>query len=192
MSNTDTKKKAIRTDAVLFDLIVLCFFLLLTLLSFAYNPRARSIPLGLGILGSVMIFMQLLVDALPALRSKLRFVSATGLLAKEEQTPPKGAARIDSEDTPASDQTRAVNASADIQIGREWWRVLRVILWLTGFIALLGFTNYLVAVGAFIVLVTRFEAKESWKRATKPSPPVKASGPAIAHRLKNPTASLPG
>ena len=52
-----------------------------------------------------------------------------------------------------------------ISIGREWGRVLRVVLWLVGFIVLLAFTNYLIAVGAFIVLMTRFEAKQSWKKA---------------------------
>ena len=99
-----------------------------------------------------MTLMQLLVDALPSLRSKLRFVNAAGLLAKEDQTQPP-------------DQTLPAGAESGIGIGREWWRVLRVVLWLAGFIALLAFTNYLIAVGAFIVLVTRFEAKQSWKKA---------------------------
>jgi hypothetical protein len=90
MSNTDKKQKAVRTDAVLFDLIILSFFLLLALLSFDYNPRARSIPMALGILGSLMTLMQLMVDAFPGLRPKLRFVNAAGLLAKEDQARPKG------------------------------------------------------------------------------------------------------
>jgi hypothetical protein len=34
-----------------------------------------------------------------------------------------------------------------------------------GFIVLLGFTYYLIAVGAFVIAVTKFEAKESWKRS---------------------------
>jgi uncharacterized integral membrane protein len=165
MSNGKRKQNAVQTDAILFDLIILCFFLLFALISFAYNPRARSIPLGLGILGSVMTFMQLMVDAFPRLRSKLRFVSATGLLAKEDQARLKDAEKPDSEGITASDPTRPVIAGKGISIGREWGRVLRVVLWLAGFIALLAVTHYLIAVGAFIVLVTRFEAKESWKRA---------------------------
>jgi hypothetical protein len=100
MSNRNRKQKAVQTDAVLFDLIILGFFLLFAFISFAYNPRARSIPLALGILGSVMMLMQLLVDALPGLRSKLRFVSATGLLAKEDQTRLKGSEEPDSEGIP--------------------------------------------------------------------------------------------
>lgn len=165
MSNGNRKQKAVRTDAILFDLIILSFFLLLALLSFDYNPRARSIPMALGILGSLMTLMQLIVDALPGLRSKLRFVSATGLLAKEGQARPKEPQKTDSEVISASDQAPTASARSGISIGREWWRVLRVVLWLAGFIVLLAFTNYLIAVGAFIVLVTRFEAKQSWKNA---------------------------
>jgi uncharacterized integral membrane protein len=165
MSNGNRKQSAVRVDAILFDLIILCFFLLLALISFAYNPRARSIPLGLGILGSVMTVMQLMVDSLPGLRSKLRFVSATGLLAKEGQARLKGPEKPESEGIPTADPTSPVRVGNGINIGREWWRVLRVVLWLAGFIVLLAATHYLIAVGAFIVLVTRFEAKESWKRA---------------------------
>lgn len=165
MSDEKRKQKTVRTDAILFDLIILVFFLLLAVLSFAYNPRARSIPMALGILGSVMMLMQLLVDALPGLRSKLRFVGATGLLAKEDSARPKGPKKPHSEGIPPSDQAPPVSAGNGLSIGGEWWRVLRVVVWLAGFIVLLAFTNYLISVGVFIVLVTRFEAKESWKRA---------------------------
>jgi hypothetical protein len=165
MSNTDKNKKAVRIDAVMFDLVILIFFLLLTLISFAYNPRARSIPLGLGILGSLMTLMQLMVDALPGLRSKLRFVSAAGLLATEDRVRLKDQKRTESESISTDDPTPMVSVRNGTSIGREWWRVLRVVLWLAGFIFLLGFTNYLIAVSAFIVLVTRLEAKQSWKRS---------------------------
>lgn len=165
MSSGNRKQKAVQTDAILFDLIILSFFLLFALISFAYNPRARSIPLALGILGSVMMLMQLLVDAFPSLRSKLRFVGATGLLAKEDQARIKGSQKPDSEGVSASEPAPPLGSRKSISIGLEWWRVLRVVLWLAGFIVLLAFTNYLIAVGAFIVLVTRFEAKQSWKNA---------------------------
>ena len=36
---------------------------------------------------------------------------------------------------------------------------------LAGFIVLLGKTHYLIAVGGFVTLVTRIEARESWKRS---------------------------
>ena len=49
--------------------------------------------------------------------------------------------------------------------GTEWGRVAKVVLWVAGFIALLGLTHYLIAVGAFVALITRLESKEPWKTA---------------------------
>jgi hypothetical protein len=159
------KKRAIQIDAVIFDLIIMGFFLLLALLSFGYNPRARSIPLGLGIVGSVMSLLQFLVDALPRVRSKLRFVSSSGVLATEEKFLRKDAgsqrAKLPDEPekrAPAPEEREKVKPI-------EWWRVFRIVLWLVGFIVLLALTNYLIAVGAFVVLATKLEARESWKRA---------------------------
>lgn len=165
MGNERKRGPSVQTDAIIFDSILLCFFILLALVSFGYNPRARSIPLALGVVGAVLVFIQLLVDALPNLRSKLGFVGATGLLAKGSQPRVKGPEKPDSEAIPASDPTQPLRVRKAISIGREWWRVLRVVLWLVGFIVLLAFINYLIAVGAFIVLVARLEAKETWKRA---------------------------
>ena len=90
MADKKSEKQVIRGDAILFDVIIMAFFLLLAIVSLNYNPRARSIPLGLGILGSVMMFLQFLVDALPRVRSKLRFVSQSGILAGENKFQPKG------------------------------------------------------------------------------------------------------
>ncbi|NIS63218.1 MAG: hypothetical protein GTO13_21765 [Proteobacteria bacterium] len=165
MANKTRKKHVILNDAVLFDLIIMSFFLLLAVVSLDYNPRARSIPLALGIVGSVMMFMQFLVDALPSVRSKLRFISQSGLLADQDQFRPRGLVTPGPEVITDSDQTPPPSREAEKSIVVEWWRVLRVTLWLVGFIVLLGFTYYLIAVGAFVIAVTKFEAKESWKRS---------------------------
>ena len=163
-SDKGQEKRRFRTDAVLFDLIILCFFLLLAIVSIKYNPRARSIPLGLGVLGSIMTFMQLLVDALPG-RSIFRFVASGGMLAKEDRFPARASDRSEAkalEEPPGGDPS---SQDGERKPPAEWLRVFRVVLWLAGFIVLLGLTNYLIAVGAFIVLVTKLEAKKSWVRA---------------------------
>jgi hypothetical protein len=165
MGNKRDEKRAFLSDAILFDVIIILFFLLLTIMSLNYNPRARSIPLGLGIVGAAMMFLQFLVDALPRVRSKLRFVSQSGILAGESQFQPKGLGTPKVEAVTVPDQT--VLSPQEEMKGKatEWWRLFRVILWLAGFIVLLSFTNYLVAVGAFVVLATRLEARETWKRS---------------------------
>jgi len=165
MADKRGEKRVRLIDAVLFDLIMMSFFLLLAVVSLDYNPRARSIPLALGIVGSVMMFMQFLVDALPSVRSKLRFISQSGLLAGEDQFQPKGSAPPGVEAETELDQAGPSSIEKAQNIVGEWWRVLRLILWLVGFIVLLGFTHYLIAVGTFVILVTKLEAKESWKRS---------------------------
>jgi len=147
------KQKAFNiNDRVIFDLIIFIFFSLLAVISLEYNPRARSIPLGLGLIGSFMIFMQLLVDAMPKLKRKLRFISQSSLLDTERK--PK-----------ESKVTEKPAAKQETGSLHEWWRLFRVLLWLTGFIVLLAYVNYLIAVGAFTILATRLEAGESWKRS---------------------------
>lgn len=164
MGNRKDKKQAILRDAILFDVIIMVFFLVLAIMSLNYNPRARSIPLGLGIVGAAMMFLQFLVDALPRVRSKLRFVSQSGILAGESQFQPGlGTPRVEAVTVP--DQTVLSPQEKMKSKATEWWRLFRIILWLVGFIVLLSFTHYLIAVGAFIVLATRLEARETWKRS---------------------------
>lgn len=165
MAKKKGEKHITLNDAVLFDLIIMGFFLFLAIVSFEYNPRARSIPLALGIVGSTMMFLQLIVDALPMVRSKLRFVSQSGLLAGARQFGPRGSVTPEAEAATGPDQTPLSSREEPQSKVAEWWRVLRVILWLVGFIILLGFTHYLIAVGAFVILATKLEAQESWKRS---------------------------
>ncbi|MEW6671903.1 MAG: tripartite tricarboxylate transporter TctB family protein [Thermodesulfobacteriota bacterium] len=159
MTTEQQPKRLIINDRVIFDLLVFVFFLLLAIMSLEYNPRARSIPLGLGLIGSFMIFMQLLSDAFPKLKSKLRFISQSSLLETESKPKESSAAK-----KPAAGSGRPA-VQEETESRSEWWRLFRVILWLAGFILLLAYVNYLIAVGAFTVFATRMEAGESWKRS---------------------------
>jgi len=154
------KQKAFNiNDRVIFDLIVLIFFLLLAVMSLEYNPRARSIPLGLGLIGSFMMFMQLLVDAVPKLKGKLRFISQSSLLDTERK-PKEG--NISKKPATVRDQPAAQQEAGSRQ---EWWRLFRILLWLAGFIVLLAYSHYLIAVGVFTIFTPRLEAGVSWKRS---------------------------
>ena len=164
MTNKKAVKKAYAIDAIIFDVILFCFFLLLSITSLGYNSRARSIPMVLGIVGAVMMLLQLLVDALPGLRSKLRFVGSSGLLSVEDSFRSK--VSVTHEDHPTVDlKENESPPQMAISKATEWWLVFRIVLWLVGFIIVVAFTNYLIAVAAFIIFVTKLEAKESWKRA---------------------------
>ena len=163
MARKNTKMQFVFTDAVLFDVILLGGFLLLAIVSLNYNPRARSIPLALSAIGFVMIFLQFLVDGFPNLRSKLPFVSEGGLLAGQQR--PAKSGDEDGSGTAASSHSIPPRHPEAAESLKAWWRVLRLVVWLAGFIILLGQIHYLIAVGGFVTLVTYIEARESWKRA---------------------------
>jgi uncharacterized integral membrane protein len=154
MAEKPNQGGATKGDAVLFDVLLLVFFLIITIVSFNYNPRARSIPLALGMLGAFMTLLQLLVDTLPSVRSKLRFISAGGVWYDEDPVASKD--KIQAEPEKGSEGKRGA---------RDWWAVLRVALWLGAFILLLVLTHYLIAVAAFVFLMARLEGRESWMRS---------------------------
>lgn len=163
MDEKHTKKQFVFSDAVLFDVILLGGLLVLFVVSFNYNPLARSIPMALSAIGFVMIFLQFLVDGFPGLRPKLPFVSEGGLLSGKTQAKKSGDQTLKEEEN-ASQSTAERNEESEEGV-KAWWRVSRLALWLAGFIFLLGKIHYLIAVGGFVTLVTRIEARESWKRS---------------------------
>ncbi len=166
MDEKKYEKKFVLSDAVITDFVFLAFFLMLAIVAFNYNPRARSIPMALGVLGSIMMLLQILADAFPNLRSKLGFVGQSGILATDKDADQK-------EHKEKKDRPEAARIPLKKIKPLEYWgRVLRIILWLVGFVLLFWLliyleipSGYLIAVGTFIILITKFESKESWRRA---------------------------
>lgn len=155
-------KKFVFSDAVIADFVFLAFFLMLAIVAFNYNPLARSIPMALGVMGSIMMILQILADAFPGLRPKLGFVVQSGILATGKVTDQK-------ESKEKKDQAEATPIPLKKIKPLDYWkRVLRIILWLVGFILLFWLvlfleipSGYLIAVGTFIILITKFESKDN-------------------------------
>jgi hypothetical protein len=168
-------KQIVFGDAVVFDCILLIGFIVLVVVAVNYNPRARSIPMALGIIGSIMMLFQLLVDMFPRLKKTFRFVGESGLLAGQEPAQQPGITDTDQEpaqqpgivDTEQPQTILAAESPEEKNRNsvKEWLKVLRLIAWISAFIVLLGMTHYLIAVGLFVIFVTRLEAQESWTRA---------------------------
>jgi len=154
------KRQWVVTDAVVFDVLLLLFFTVFAVTSFQYNVRARSIPLAIGVVGGLMMTLQLLADALPAVGARLRFVSQGGLLSRPNALAKR---REPKAEAPSAEPVPKVERAAEKPA--SWFRVFRMVLWLFGFIMLLAWTHYLIAVGVFTFFVTIGEAKESWVRA---------------------------
>lgn len=155
---TDGNRRWVVTDRVVFDLLLLGLFLVFVIGAFQYNPKARSIPLGVGAIGAVMIALQLLVDAVPRTRARLHFVAQKGLLGRA------GGARPGAP-PPAATAGGEPGAAAEPEPEPSWLVVFRLILWLFGFVVLFAWTDYLIAVGVFTLLVTALEARTGWVKA---------------------------
>lgn len=161
MKTTQTEpRRLIVSDAVVFDALLLVMFLTLFFVSFSYNARARSIPMGLGALGAFMVLLQLLVDMVPRLRPTFRFVVESGLLGGHEKKN-----RSDSTDGDIPAEAPNALEEKNRRDLEDWIKILRLVVWMAAFIVLLGTAHYLIAVGLFVVLITRLEAKESWTRS---------------------------
>ena len=143
-------------DAVVFDLILVVFFLTLAVMALDYNPRARAVPLAVGLLGAFMMLLQLLVDAVPGTGTVLRFIHKEPLVGKG------GAAR----DEKGGKQGTLGGSGGQKTAGTKvWWQVARLVVWLVAFVVLLDLTDYLVSTAVFVFTVTKLEAGESWKKS---------------------------
>ena len=133
--------------------VVTFIFLALTMsfvfIAFKYRPDARLFPLLLGIPLSVLLILQLLFDLLPKLQAHLSFLKDEGIFS-----------RIGGSET-VSRVTKKVET-----VWLVWLQVLQVTAWLAGFIILLRFLNYVYAAPLFVLVMIRFQGKESWPRAT--------------------------
>jgi len=159
MGGKNKGRRIVLNDTIIFELLIMAFFLTLAVMSLDYNPRARSVPFGIGIIGGFMTFLQLLADAVPRAGAFLRFI-------RQEEVFEKGASVKDHEDRSEIAQAEKAAPLPEKRPGRsEWWQVMRLVLWLVCFVVLLALINYIIAVGAFVFFVTRVEARESWKRS---------------------------
>lgn len=153
-------ERVVFNGAVVFCFVLMVFFLIFTFVSLEYNSRARSIPLTLGLLGSLMMFIQLISEAFPGAGIFHKIVHQESLLDKAD-TPTaeeeKDKAKLIKENVSPSKKN-------DLR-SKEWVQVLRLVLWMTGFIVLLALVDYLLAVAAFVFWVTKIEARESWVRS---------------------------
>lgn len=148
--------RTVFNDAVIFDLILVAFFLTLVVMSLDYNPRARSVPFALGLLGAFMMLLQLLADAVPRIGASLRFIH------EEDPFGRQGSSK--------DEKDRAREAIGESRCERTggiyvWWQVTRLVVWLVAFVLLLALINYLVATAAFVFAVTKLEAGESWRKS---------------------------
>ncbi|WP_102348625.1 tripartite tricarboxylate transporter TctB family protein [Bacillus sp. Marseille-P3661] len=124
----------------LFNLLLLISMLVMVILSFDYNPKARLFPLYVGLLTFVMLFWQYLVDQFPSIKQKFNFTKIEKETVQEEK-------------------------SEEVSEGKTWAVALQCIIAMVGFTILLKFISYLIAVPIFLVLFIWLVGKAKFIRA---------------------------
>ncbi|GAB7388846.1 hypothetical protein BSNK01_26840 [Bacillaceae bacterium] len=134
----------------LFNLLIALAMVVLIAYSFAYNATARSIPLFVGSLVLIMSVLQFLVDAFPGMANRLSFIRQTGVLMEDRmQQDIESKHEISHETQPAPEEKKD-----------DWGKVFAIFLWMSGFVLLLAFTTYKLAVPLFLFLFIWLVGKE--------------------------------
>jgi hypothetical protein len=149
----------------IFSLLIVIAMIIFIVSSLEYNPKARMIPLAVGIMVLVMSLLQFLVDLIPSLGKKLPFVSDKGMLSQGATKPKFDSATLDEptlDETIQSGANQPVTSKQDEPEDKDerWSSVFLIFLCLLGFVLLLQFTTYLIAVSLFVFLFIWLMGKE--------------------------------
>lgn len=130
-------------DRTFFTLGVFVLVLGFLLLSLNYQPRARLVPLIIGVPTLLLTLFQLLIDMIPAVGRRFSFFQDYDLFGIETSR----AAEPAQESRPS---------------GSVFRREINFAAWLLLLMALVYFLGYLVAIPLFLVLFMRLRSSESW------------------------------
>lgn len=136
----------ILTGRGLFSLGVALATLLLIILSLDLNEKSRLIPIVVGILLLGMSTLQFLGDTFPRISKRLPFVHQKGMLtASTEMTVNNGEVKLEEKKTKEVDES--------------WLQIYKAFGLSIGFIILMYYTSYLIAIPVFLFLAIRLVSK---------------------------------
>lgn len=142
----------------IFNACLIIAMIVVLVMAFEYNARARLFPL---IFSSLIIFMTGLHMMMVNMKNPpkfLHFVTKSGALtnyAVKEET-------SDGMDQ----QEQALKSSEEIKASDDeltWGNIFYIFLWLTLFVISIVFIHYLLATLIFLILFMRFVGKVRWK-----------------------------
>lgn len=129
-----------KLDETIFHVVLLCILALAVVMSFSYNPTARGFPLAFGIIGFVMVGLQLVVNVLKSPPAVLQFLNRKGALSK----------------------SKSGEKEAKEEPEMTWGKFFKLICWLIGYTVFIGLTHYLIATFVFLILFMRFAGDVRW------------------------------
>jgi len=132
-------------DRTFFTLGIFLIVLVFVVVAVNYQPKARLVPLAIGIPTLLLALFQLLIDMVPAVGRRFRFLTDYDLFsAGEQQT---------AEDSEGEEERRrrAVHR-----------RELEFSVWLSLLMALVYFMGFLAAIPLFLLLFLKLHSGEGW------------------------------
>lgn len=134
------------TDRTYFTLGIFVLVLIFVVLSLSYQPRARLVPLAIGIPTLLLTLFQLLIDMIPAVGKRFSFFQEHDVFGIE-------AGRV-----PENSGKQEVRTARTIHR-----RELSFAAWLLLLVALIYFLGYLAAIALYLPLFLKLRSREGWR-----------------------------
>ncbi len=129
----------------IFSLVIIVAMIIFVTLSLNFNSQARLFPLVVGSITLIMAILQFLGDSVPAVRRRFPFLTQEGIFSEDKKS--QGQENQGEQNEPTSESS-------------SWGIVSIIVLCIIGFIILLHYTSYLLAVPVFLFIVIYFLGKE--------------------------------
>lgn len=131
------------TERSIFSLLLILVMTFFVIIAFNYNPQARLFPLVVGSMTLIMLIIQFLGETVRTFGKRFPFLSQQGMFS-----------------TPPNKEDKQGERGQTLDESAPWTSVLVIIMSIIGFIIVLYYTNYLVAVFVFLFTVLCLIGKE--------------------------------
>ena len=148
------KLKGIGIGVGIFELALVAVSVLFFILSLDFNPKARFAP---GVFSAVLFLLVsalFLGDNVPFFQKRFKFMNQKGFftdLEKKEQ--------------PVENDSTVVNENNGTLVVNENVKLIRVLLWLAGFLIALRFVTYLIIVPVWLFFFSKIEGNLKWRES---------------------------
>lgn len=133
-------------DRTFFTLAIFLTVLVFVIVAIGYQPKSRLVPLAIGIPTLLLTFFQLLIDMIPAVERRFRFLADYDVFGADEN-------KVAENGAGASGQRRAGVRRRELEFSA----------WLFLLMALIYFLGFLVAIPLFLLLFLKLHSGAGWR-----------------------------
>ncbi|GAB6153793.1 hypothetical protein JCM17380_25430 [Desulfosporosinus burensis] len=133
----------------IFELALVAFCALFFIVSFRYNPKARLAPEIFSAALFLLASLLFLGDNVPFFQKRLKFMNEKGFFT----------------DIQKKEEDLASKENKGTVVVNENVKLIRILLWLVGFLVALRFVTYLIAVPVWLLFFTKIEGDRKWRES---------------------------